>query len=112
MTTAPDITSPEGNDPLEVAVRELIGQSHRIEVQLRRRTKVGAVLGAGLVLVLVFFGGIALDNRQALRQTQANLCPIVSILLPSPGEPSPVGRTAQVEQRAIAGSERLQCPTR
>lgn len=51
----------------------------------------GAVLVGALVLVIlgaVAFG-VGLSNKRAIEQNNRRWCPMVSVLLPKPGEPAP-----------------------
>jgi hypothetical protein len=90
----------EPGDDLEQSVLRLVGRTEQlnsqlegIRSQLRKRTVAFFVAIAVFIVVLGLAVNaayqVSLDNRSAIKINNAKFCPLIGILLPSPGGPQP-----------------------
>jgi hypothetical protein len=75
---------------LRVSVDQLSAESERVRAELKRRTWVLAWLLAGGIVVLacaiLAAYTVSLNNQAAIEKSNRQWCPMVGLLIPTPGE--------------------------
>lgn len=86
----------EAPDSLEAAVCELRDEADGLRRELRRDRRWFIFV---LVVVVLVGGGVMLDSRRQIAESNRRWCPVAMALAPRPGEPQPAG---DAEQKARA----------
>lgn len=99
-------------DTLTAAVDQLSREGSELRGELRRRTRVlwGAI-GVGAVLFVALILGVV-DNSQEIEENNLKLCPIVTLMVPKPGDSrSTTPRGQVVAERATRLAKEYHCGT-
>jgi hypothetical protein len=99
-------------------VEELKTQISDVEreiVLLRRSFSHRTWAAVAVAVALVIAGGLVLrvqvENDRRIRESEQKLCPIVSLLIPQPGDPTPAaGRPQLLAGRAARLAQEFECP--
>lgn len=74
-------------------------------------TRGSLVVGALLFIAITLLGFAAVDSRQRVQESERRWCPMVSLLIPGPGEPAPTTqRGIQIVAQARTLSASFGCP--
>lgn len=77
----------------------------------RTLTRAAGIVSAGLVAATVLLGFAVLDNRARVQESERRWCPMVSLLIPGPGEPEPTAlRGIQIVAQARTLATSFGCP--
>jgi hypothetical protein len=111
-------------EDLPTSVRRLVAQGRstsasvdRLEKAIGRQTRAIRWRTLALVVVLLVIGAVVLNNSAQIGASERKLCPMIGVLVPAPGEPSPspgphgtLSRSQVVANRAKALSKGYGCP--
>ena len=97
------------------AVQDLQTEVGRLRQSFDHRTWAAAWIAVGLVVVLAGSVGAAVSvqasNDRRIRESEQRWCPIVSLLIPRPGDPPPsTDRAKLLAERATELATEFDCP--
>lgn len=101
-------------DELRIAVNRLAGEAAELRAEVARKTRSLWVGLVGLFLVTMAVLGsayvVTIENSKAIESNNRKLCPMVTVLIPRPGEPLPsTVRGRLVVERAEKVAHDLGC---
>lgn len=104
------------SDELTNSVKDLARQARELNAELNRQTRtlwaVIAVGGLILLTAVLFAYHVSLNNAEQIKDNNQKWCPIVTLLIPQPGEPeatTPRGLIIQERAERLAADSNFNC---
>jgi hypothetical protein len=96
---------------LTIAVTDLRAEVARLRREFQRRNIVVALLCVALLVAVLGMIRIQLSNDARIRENNLRWCPMVSVLVPGPGDaPAATPRGREIAARASILADQFGCP--
>jgi hypothetical protein len=96
---------------LRTSVVQLTEETAKLRRAFARRTVAIVVLSVALAIAVLVMARVQADNDRRIRENNQRWCPLVSLLVPRPGDPpSTTARGRQIAERAVDLSQLFSCP--